>query len=152
MSKFVLTRRFFLVDNLSGIEKGGGFNDNVTSTTVIRYAQKLSFNVNLLSNDTAKISSPYLAITYQSRHIDSIDQSPSASIRFQSMYYMDITIVTYKIQAFFITLNVLVGLVVSIKMYVWMKNNPSELSPVLFNLFRIIIFYGLYGHFLQKYS
>lgn len=132
-TKYVLTRRFFIIDNLSGIQGPGNFFNNVTSTSVIRFAQTISFNVKLLANDTARITTPYLQITYQSRHVDSLSLSPSAKILFQSMYYMDLASFNYKIQAFFITLNVLVGLVVSVKMYIWTKNNPSELSPVQSN-------------------
>ena len=132
-TNYVLTRRFYIVDNLSGIQGQGNFINNSTSTNVIRFAKTISFNVNLMTNATARITTPYLSITYQSRQIDSLNLSPSASIIFQSMYFMDLSSIKNTLLAFFITLNILVGVVVSVKMYIWTKNNPSELSPVNFN-------------------
>jgi hypothetical protein len=129
-TKYVLTRRFFIVDNLSGIEGPNNFYKNTTITSVIRYAKIISFNVELNSNDTARITTPFLKITYQSRNVDSLNISPKGIFIFQSMYFMDLTNFYGKVQALFITLNVVVLLVISVKMYIWTKNNPSELSPV----------------------
>lgn len=99
------TRRFFLLDNMSGKEDGG--------LKVIRYASKITLQTTIQSHTPGKIYPPKLIIEYDEREI--LPQSEGdeyVNILFQSEY----TMMTKK---FWATVEVLSGFVSALTFVIW---------------------------------
>jgi hypothetical protein len=129
---WILTRRFFIFDNLSGIQDVGGFIGGKVTTKTIRFPKLFKLIVRLQQTSNAKIYIPYMEIFYKAQSIDFINNGKTyTKINFISEYTMSIQGTIDAANGIFITLNILVGIVVCVKMYIWNKLNPQQLSPVI---------------------
>lgn len=127
---WLLSRRFFLVDNISGVEGNGNYFNLNVMPTAIRYAHVLNFKVVLQNRKEPRIYVPYVEIFYRSKSRALISTIPKSRIVFQSTYVMNIDHLIYVFQSIFITLSIIIGIHVLIKMYSWYSLNPPSLSPV----------------------
>ena len=88
MSKWILTRRFFMFDTLSGIpvnEYPGGTPDFVT------YASKMTLEISLDQNSDEMIYVPYLRIDYRARTRTYIAQTTGRALVEFGTYYSSST-------------------------------------------------------------
>lgn len=125
---WILVRRFFIADNLAGIQDSNGFINNSTASA-IRFPKVIKLIVMLQSTQQAKIMVPYLEIYYVSKSASYISTVPESSVSFMSEYNMDISSFKSAMMGIFIALNVLVAVVVVVRMIIWYKLNPPILSP-----------------------
>lgn len=134
----ILVRRFFLIDNVSGIQGDGNFeaykkqtNKKVTPFA-IRYPSKIKLTITLRNIDEAKIFVPVIEIFYKSKLVSSIPDSYLAKLSLIVDYDMDITSFNNTMLAFLITLTVIVIIGGSIKFNVWRNTHPKLYDPVSF--------------------
>jgi hypothetical protein len=128
---WILTRRFFLVDNLSGLRNFGDYKNKNAIPFAIRYPKLLKLIIVLQNVEGSKIMVPYLEIFYKAQSTDTqIPQLKYSLLKFVSEYRMDISNFLNTMKSIFIVLNILIGIAVVVKMYVWYKLNPPTLSPV----------------------
>jgi hypothetical protein len=68
MNAWILNRRFFLFDTVTGIEQPGGFS-TLAQSSVVRYAKNITLSVTLDSNRkfNEMIYTPYLEINYEEK-------------------------------------------------------------------------------------
>ena len=73
---------------------------------------------------------PYIEIFYKSKIKNLIENLPRTYVIFISEYKMSIENFKSVMVGIFVALNILVGIMVAVKMYIWYKLNPPALSPV----------------------
>lgn len=134
---WILVRRFFLIDNLSAIQGVNGFSGASTDAIAVRFPKLLKFIVILQNTKKANIMVPYLEIFYKSKSSNFIKTEPQTLVQFISEYRMSIQDFISAMTGVFVTLNILIGLVLSVKMYIWYKLNPPQLSPDNYSLWFI---------------
>jgi hypothetical protein len=127
---WILTRRFFLIDNLSALQNSGEFSSGKGIPFAIRFPKLIKLIVILQNTSGSKIMTPYVEIFYKAQTQTLISQTQKTLVSFVSEYRMNIQGFIDAAQAIFIVLNILIGIIVVIKMYVWHKLNPPTLSPV----------------------
>ena len=127
---WILVRRFFTIDNLSGVTSG--FVSGNTNAIGMRFPKLFKLIVLLQNTPTALIMVPYVEIFYKSKSAIYIATTPSTSVQFISEYRMSIASFVSSATAVFIVLNILIGFIVVMRMYIWYRLNPPTLSPVLF--------------------
>lgn len=127
---WIITRRFFLVDNLSALQYSGDFSKGTGTPYAIRFAKTIKLIVLLQNTDGAKIMVPYLEILYKAKTISLINEIPSTTVDFTSEYRMTITGFKNAANGIFIALNIIIAIIVGVRMYIWYKLNPPTLSPV----------------------
>jgi meckelin len=84
MADWLLTRRFAMLDTLSGISGG--------VPTVVRYAKKVSLKIELDQEEPEKIYPPYLEVEYQEKRVADIKKSNLArfaQVEFIAENFMD---------------------------------------------------------------
>lgn len=91
---------------------------------VIRYAKSVKLRVQLDSNLPEQIKRPMLYITYEERAINTITDDSTAAITYFVDYYEDISKVNATLLGIFITANILVLIVISVRIYYWAQHNP----------------------------
>lgn len=127
---WILTRRFFLIDNLSALQTLNSFKLKSDLPIALRFPKLIKLIVLLQNTPLPKIMVPYFEIFYKSKIKSLIENFPVTFVNFVSEYKMDITSFKNTMLLIFIVLNVLVGIIVAVKMYIWYKLNPPALSPV----------------------
>jgi meckelin len=147
---WILVRRFFLIDNLSGIQGANAFDSGTVTPFAIRFPRLLKLIITLQNGPGAKIMVPFLEIFYKAKTANYIKQEAQSLVMFVSEYRMDIESFKSAMNGIFIALNVLVGIFVCIRMYIWYKLNPPTLSPDNYNLwflwvglFKLFQYWGL---------
>ena len=90
MSRWILTRRFFLFDTLSGITIDDWGKPNATPL-VIRYAKTFILKVNLDLNNEEMINVPYLQIDYRERSAAYIAENSLTDVFFNTEYILSTT-------------------------------------------------------------
>lgn len=85
MSQWILTRRFFMFDTISGISTEDWPNG---APTVIRYPKRMVLKINLDLNNEEMIDVPYLQIRYAERTNAYIQENSLTDISFESEYFM----------------------------------------------------------------
>ena len=113
-------KRFFMIDNLSGIGVRDGYYEQVEPVS-IRYAKTVKFKVQIQNeNRHSKIYMPVLTITYAE------SENASEEVTFRSVYFMDMERVRNGVYAVFWVMFVLSLVVVVFRMIVWARLNPSK--------------------------
>lgn len=85
VSRWVLTRRFFLFDTISGIT----IEDWPSGTPqVIRYAKTFILKINLDTRNEEMINLPYLYIDYRERTASYIEEDSLTNVEFNSEYIL----------------------------------------------------------------
>ena len=129
-SEWLLTRRFFTVDNLAGIEGKGNYFNIDSIPKAIRYPHIFKFKITLQNRQDARIYLPYVEIYYKTKRFVDMSEIPTSLAMFQVAYLMDTSYLLYVFKSIFITLNVVIGIHILLKMYSWYQLNPPELSRV----------------------
>lgn len=92
LEKWVLNRRFFLFDTVTGIEEAGGFS-TLEPASVVRYAKEITLVITLDSDTTKQemIYTPYLRINYEEKTKDFIivQNDKMKEIEFMAEYKME---------------------------------------------------------------
>lgn len=123
MNNWVLTRRFFLIDNLLSV---GNYSDPTSTAGYITYAKSFKFVIQL-QNTQAKMFVPYIEILYRTRRASDLAIQPQANVAFTSEYSMNIDSFMSVCLALLITIAVISVIAASVQMYTWVKVNPSDL-------------------------
>jgi hypothetical protein len=132
---WILTRRFFLVDNLSALQNLGDFKNDQAVAFAIRYPKLLKLITVLQNVEGSHIMVPYLEIFYKTQVTSTQDpQLKYSYLKFVSEYRMDISNFQNTMRSIFIVLNIFVFVAVIVKMYIWYKLNPPTLSPVMISI------------------
>lgn len=131
---WILTRRFFIVDNLSTLQTLNSFNSGKDKPIAIRFAKIIKLVVLLQNTSEARIMLPYFRILYKSKLTSLLENFPTVEVKFVSEYKMDITNFKNIMLGVFIALNFIVLCMAITKMFIWYKLNPPQLSPVNFIL------------------
>jgi len=130
-TSWILVRRFYLFDNLGGLEGINSYADGVTNSTILRFPYSIDFWGTLQSmQGTQKdplIYIPYVQIQYRSRTNSFIAQEPQALVAFHSNYKVDITYFTSVVQWMFFAANIIALIWWIVRMHIWNKTNPKEL-------------------------
>lgn len=84
-SDWILTRRFFLFDTVSGLPESSYPNGKPLA---VRYPKEIILKVNLDLIEEEMINVPYFYIAYRERAITLIEENPLASINFKSEYLL----------------------------------------------------------------
>lgn len=93
MEAWILNRRFFIYDTVTGIEEEGGFA-NLSPASVVRYAKNITLVVTLDSDPkyNEMIYTPYLEIDYEEKQRDLIlldNERKMKTMLFMSEYKME---------------------------------------------------------------
>ena len=92
MEDWILNRRFFLYDTVTGIEEPGGFS-TLEPASIVRYAKTMRLVVTLDANKeyNEMIYTPYLEINYEEKQKDMIleENDKMKDITFMAEYKMD---------------------------------------------------------------
>lgn len=128
-SDWLLTRRFFLVDNLVGLNTAGSYLAGGTPIAY-RYPHLLKLKVQLQNTDDPRIMLPYLEIFYKTKTRLLLNILPDSLLFFESEYLMDERNYRNAMAVIFALLNVVAFVHVIIKMISWYRLNPPTLSPV----------------------
>lgn len=93
---WVLTRRFFLIDTVTGIPSEGRTGDNYLNRAapeIVRYAKSVTLRVNLDASGGGgreeTIYTPLLKINYRSRKVIDIEDHPLTTVNFLAEYSMN---------------------------------------------------------------
>lgn len=138
MDNWVLTRRFFLIDNLLSVSN---YSESTSTAEFITYAKKFKFVIQL--QDVPKkslIYVPYIEILYHTRRATDINTNPNAKVSFISEYSMKIDKFMTVCLALVITIAVISLIAALAQMYTWVKVNPSDLLTKHFALAFIATF------------
>jgi meckelin len=125
----ILTRRFFLIDNVSGIQGDGSFIKG-SKPTIIRYPTKIKLVITLIDGSGERIYPPYLEIFYKSKLISTITTSFLTKFSFFVDYDMNISRFLKVMLGFMITLIVLIFIAVYLKFNVWLNTHPKLYDSV----------------------
>jgi len=124
-SDAVFTRRFFMVDTVSGIESDNGFI-NGDEPVVLRYAKSATLKVIATAGSSDTIYRPYMEITYRERQVSTLAESSSASISYDSSYELNnLDSFWDTVIGLFVASNVIILVAAVARTYIWAKNNPS---------------------------
>lgn len=129
---WILTRRFFIIDNLSALQNSNSFNTGIGDPIAIRFPKLIKMIILLQNSREPKIMTPYFEILYKAKLTSVMRNFPSVSVKLISEYKMDIENFKVIMLGIFMALNVLVIIMTVTKMYIWYKLNPPDLSPVRF--------------------
>ena len=154
MSQWKLVRRFYIVDNLSGI--GKDYINTAVNATTISYPREIRLVVQIQNkNKVSEIFLPYLNITYFALCLTG-GVSPLVKVKFYSEYTMNLDNFMKGAKIIFGIITALAFIVVIGRMYVWTKLNPSVLSPDNYYLWFLITFifkvFKYWGLFLFLYT
>ncbi|OMJ90235.1 hypothetical protein SteCoe_7436 [Stentor coeruleus] len=134
-----LTRRFFIYDNLSGIEGGYSNYINNVSPTHVQWLRNAEIIFTLRSDEEQMIYLPMLNLTYRARTITYITNDDSTDkISFVSVYGMDTSRFWEIAKGIFIGMNVLCFICWIGRLYVWTKINPHKDSPTTYTRWIIL--------------
>lgn len=157
-SLWALVRRFFIYDNISGIEGENGYTSGI-APKIIQYLRSAKIRFTLRSDKEQRIYIPYLILNYRARETLYIDGTDSTDhITFQSEYGMDTSKFWTIAKGIFIGSNVIVLLCWAVRLYVWTKINPQKDSPttytrwVILTGFRMLITTWGFIHFWYLFS
>ena len=121
-----LMKRFFMIDNLSGINARNGYYEQV-EPNYIRYAKTVTFKVQIQNNNQhSKVYLPVLEIEYATSEKD------SEKVTFSSVYYMNMENVKKGVHIVFWIMFVASLVVVVLRMIVWARLNPSKHNEGLY--------------------
>lgn len=134
-----LARRFFIYDNLSGIE--GVYSDYTEnkSSTFVQWLKYAEIIFTLRNDKEQMIYPPMLNLTYRARRVSYIETEDSNDkIAFISVYGMDTSRFWEIAIGIFIGMNVLCFICWVGRLYVWTKINPHKDSPTTYTRWIIL--------------
>lgn len=134
---WILTRRFFLIDNLSAIQGANEFITGSSNAIAVRFPRLIKLVIQLQNGEGAKILVPYLEIFYKAKSAVYTATEPKTLVFFISEYKQSIDSFVSAMIGIFIALNIVIGVVVIVRMYIWYKLNPPTLSPDNYSLWFI---------------
>lgn len=148
-SDWRLVRRFYIYDNISGKE-GNDAYESGAKTTVLSYLRETKLQITLMEDEDQRIYIPILYLTYRSRTSVYIEEDSSDdSISFTSEYTMDSATFMEVALGVLIANNILTVLIWLVRVYIWMKNNPSVHSRDTYTIWVIgkasLIFIGTWS-------
>jgi len=134
MANWILVRRFYLFDNLGGLEGINSYSDGVTNSTVLRFPASFEFWTTLQpmggqggqQNSSPLIYIPYLQIQYRSRTKSFIYNNPITWVQFHSNYKVDMSYFNSVVKWMFLGVNIIACIWWIIRMHIWVKTNPKE--------------------------
>mmetsp|Transcript_4701 Transcript_4701/g.8015 ORF Transcript_4701/g.8015 Transcript_4701/m.8015 type:complete len:521 (+) Transcript_4701:1152-2714(+) len=117
---WILTRRFFLFDTVSGIENN--------RLEVIRYATSIHLKFKLDPNTVEKIYPPLIEVTYQEKQVEALDDiaERQKAVSFISQFDMDTTDFWQKSRSFFIVLMIALVLVTLVFVYTFYQGDRLD--------------------------
>lgn len=125
MTSWVLTRRFFVYDSLSGIQGGSGSSyRNGLKPDYVRWAGSLQLKVELSTDSQGQILRPYIVVDYSEADVTTIDEQSVAPAKFVVEYYSDYVSV---LRTFFVTFAafvILSFLWAIVRFYYYTVRNP----------------------------
>ena len=128
ISNWIITRRFFLVDILSGIQGDGNYKARA-KPLIIRYASSIKLVITLQNISNPKIYPPYIEIYYSSKLVSSIVENQSRPFSFTVSYSMDITSFQKAMLGILITFVILTIIAAGVKTNVWRYTHPKIYNP-----------------------
>lgn len=140
-SNWILTRRFFLVDNIAAIVGENSYYDININPTAIRYPHLLKFQFVLQNRSEPRIYLPYLELYYKTKTEVLLPKVPTSLLFFEAQYTMSIDHLISVFQSIFITLNFIIIIHILFKMYSWYQLNPPSLSPENHKIWMISTFF-----------
>lgn len=120
-----LVKRFFISDTISGIDAQGGYESGDKAPLYIRYAKSVKLRVQLDPNTEEHILMPLLYIDFEERPVNSINSDTTVLISYFVDFFEDVTSVTNDLIGIFVTANVIVAAIVIVRIYNWIKHNPT---------------------------
>lgn len=142
--EWILTRRFFMVDNIAGIQGTNAYEDKTVIPSAIRYPHLLKFQFVLANGEDPKIYVPYLELYYKTKRRVLLNDVPSSIVFFEAQYTMNIDHLLYVFKSIFITLNFVIIIHVLLRMYSWYQLNPPNLSKETHNIWMVYTFFLTY--------
>ena len=121
MDDWILTRRFFLFDTVSGVE-----NNEIQ---VVRYAKDIKLKFTLDTNNIEQIYVPYVDILYEEKSAEDIRKSSeeyTKEISFMSTYSMDTSDFWTSVRTVFIILIIIFVLMVFMFCILYMRADKLE--------------------------
>ena len=121
MDDWILTRRFFLFDTVSGVE-----NNEIQ---VVRYAKDIKLKFTLDTNNIEQIYVPYVDILYEEKSAEDIRKSSeeyTKEISFMSTYSMDTSDFWTSVRTVFIVLIIIFVLMVFMFCILYMRADKLE--------------------------
>lgn len=138
-NQWKLVRRFFLYDNISGLDQSNQYADGTGTTKILQYLATAKIVFTLRNDKEEMIYIPYLVLKYKSRQTSYIQGTSSTdTISFSSIYTMDTSNFWSVAEGVFIGVNILVLLILIVKVYVWTKINPQKDSPTTYTSWFIL--------------
>lgn len=142
VDNFILTRRFFLIDNISGIVGDGNFIGGTSNPNVIRYPARIKLIITLQNTSDEKIYPPYLEIYYKSKLYSSINTYYLVYTTFNTYYEMDIKKFVNIMLGFLIAFLVIIVIATWIKFNVWLNTHP-KLYDAVSSFYSFLLIYFL---------
>jgi hypothetical protein len=91
-SNWVLTRRFFVYDTLSGIVGGSGLSYNAgIAPEYVRWASDLSLKIELSNEAAGQILRPHIIVEYSEAHVETINEETYAPAKLTVEYFSTYT-------------------------------------------------------------
>ena len=118
-TNWILTRRFFLFDSLSGLPEKTGTEWPVGTPVVIRYPKQMTMKISLIEEHEREemIYLPYLEITYRERTKTYIEERPLSEVSFATEYRLDTQRFWNSAYAMLIVFIIVLILIMMVKMY-----------------------------------
>lgn len=154
----ILTRRFFIIDNVSGIQGDRNYanflknfytneNDyanllnekNRVLPIAIRYAAEMKLIINVRTDVKYRIFRPYLEIFYKSKLVSNSQTYYLSNINFSVDYKMNITRFNNIMLGLLIAFIVGILIVSGIRLNVWRTTHPKYYDPVRYNFYNLRI-------------
>ena len=129
INNIILTRRFFLIDNESGIQGNGNYLKD-TKPIVIRFPKSISLNIELQETSQPKIYKPYIEIEYRSKLVSSITYNQTREFSFEANYTMRIKSFIKAMLGITIALTIIILILSIFKIYAWRFTHPNKYNTV----------------------
>jgi len=124
VDSWVLTRRFFVYDTISGIDKIGGYRDGNVSPEYIRWASDIKLKIEMDMEETEQIYRPYLILDFREKESLVVDASSVSKVVSSVEYFSNFEDKMSDIVTALICMSVFAVVVASIKVYYYTKRNP----------------------------
>jgi len=133
-----LTRRFYLVDNLSGKESFG------SAPVLLSYAQRMTLRVEMQGSSSEYIRPPLLVIEYGEREASDIRDGAGkqfSTVEFSTIYLNDSASFWRAAHGLFGTAIALAVFVAARRIWVWQRKTGTEVLEVTISMFVRFIIY-----------
>ena len=121
---WILSRRFFVYDTISGISDGNGYSDGSLPPKIVRWASSIELKVKLDTNEN--IYRPYMIIDYKEAEVETLTKDSLVDHKLTAGYFSDY--LKYKNDCL-IALYVLVSfgiILTGVRFYSYTLRNPTE--------------------------